>query len=80
MMADWDNRYPGRTEAVFSALQNVVPSHLADQTLFNFKGLKLDTALAAMDGGDTVFDPPQLGEALSLPAFIPLSAGGVGHE
>jgi tRNA 2-thiocytidine biosynthesis protein TtcA len=80
MMADWDSRYPGRTEAVFSALQNVVPSHLADQTLFNFKGLKLDTALAAMDGGDTVFDPPQLGEALSLPAFIPLSAGGVGHE
>ena len=80
MMADWDSRYPGRTEAVFSALQNVVPSHLADQNLFDFKGLKLGTALAAMDGGDTVFDPPQLGDSPSLPVFIPLSASGVGHE
>jgi hypothetical protein len=25
---------------VFSALQKIVPSHLADQTLFDFKGLR----------------------------------------
>ena len=59
MMADWDKRYPGRTEAVFSALQNVVPSHLADNALFDFKGLHLGAPLENMDGGDTVFDPPQ---------------------
>jgi tRNA 2-thiocytidine biosynthesis protein TtcA len=39
MMADWDRRYPGRTESVFSAMQNIVPSHLADGELFDFKGL-----------------------------------------
>lgn len=40
MMADWDRRYPGRSEVVFSALQKVVPSHLADQSLFDFQGLR----------------------------------------
>ncbi len=72
MMADWDRRYPGRTEAVFSALQNVVPSHLADHSLFDFKGLHVGAELAAMDGGDTVFDGPQFGEALSLPQTFAL--------
>jgi len=72
MMADWDRRYPGRTEAVFSALQNVVPSHLADQALFDFKGLHVGGELAAPGGGDTVFDAPQFGEELSFPADFPL--------
>ncbi|MDR2506432.1 MAG: tRNA 2-thiocytidine(32) synthetase TtcA [Candidatus Accumulibacter sp.] len=39
MMLEWDARYPGRTESVFSAMQNIVPSHLADNALFDFKGL-----------------------------------------
>ena len=72
MMADWDRRYPGRTEAVFSALQNVVPSHLADNGLFDFKGLHVGAELAAMDGGDKVFDGPQFGDELSLPETFPL--------
>ena len=60
MMADWDRRYPGRTESVFTALQNIVPSHLADSDLFDFKGLTVGKALLEMDGGDTVFDEPSL--------------------
>jgi len=60
MMADWDRRFPGRTESVFSALQNVVPSHLADYSLFDFKGLTVGKALLEMDGGDTVFDEQPL--------------------
>jgi len=60
MMADWDRRFPGRTESVFSALQNVAPSHLADTSLFDFKGLSVGKALLEMDGGDTVFDEPPL--------------------
>jgi len=60
MMADWDRRFPGRTESVFSALQNVVPSHLADYSLFDFKGLTVGKALPEMDGGDTVFDESPL--------------------
>lgn len=62
MMADWDQRYPGRTESVFTAMQNIVPSHLADHTLFDFKGLRVGDALADMDGGDRVFDEPELPE------------------
>jgi len=57
MMADWDKRFPGRTEAVFNALQNVVPSHLADQALFDFHGLTLDSAI---DEGDIAFDSPEM--------------------
>ena len=65
MMADWDRRYPGRTESVFTALQNVVPSHLADNSLFDFKGLQVGAELADMDGGDTVFDSPQFAQDVS---------------
>jgi tRNA 2-thiocytidine biosynthesis protein TtcA len=60
MMAEWDRRYPGRTESVFSALQNIVPSHLADNAFFDFKGLRVGTELKDLDGGDTVFDEPLL--------------------
>jgi tRNA 2-thiocytidine biosynthesis protein TtcA len=72
MMADWDRRYPGRTESVFSALQNIVPSHLADTNLFNFKSLRVGAELAEMDGGDTVFDGPQFGQELALPEVFDL--------
>lgn len=40
MLQKWEKEFPGRTETMFSALQNVVPSHLADNELFDFKGLK----------------------------------------
>ena len=53
MMEDWDKRFPGRSESVFTALQNVVPSHLADNKLFDFSSLNLDTQV---DEGDIVFD------------------------
>ncbi|MCB1965582.1 MAG: tRNA 2-thiocytidine(32) synthetase TtcA, partial [Candidatus Accumulibacter sp.] len=76
MMADWDRRYPGRTEAVFSALQKIVPSHLADQALFDFKGLRPGADPAAMDGGDLVFDPPPLGDTWSSSPVLPLAALG----
>lgn len=58
MMQDWDRRFPGRTESVMTALQNVVPSHLADQQFFDFQGLTLDTPV---EEGDIVFDSPQIG-------------------
>jgi tRNA 2-thiocytidine biosynthesis protein TtcA len=40
MLADWDRRYPGRSEAIFSAICNVAPSQLADTSLFDFSGLR----------------------------------------
>lgn len=39
MLREWEKRFPGRVETIFAALQNVVPSHLADTSLFDFAGL-----------------------------------------
>ena len=72
MMGDWDRRYPGRTLSVFSALQKVIPSHLADHALFDFKGLRPGADLTAMAGGDTVFDPQPHDDVVSAPAAFPL--------
>ncbi len=55
MINDWDRRFPGRVETMFRALQNVVPSHLADTELYPFAGLKVGDALPS-EGGDTAFD------------------------
>ena len=47
LMEDWERTHPGRIEHIFSALQNVAPSQLADATLFDFAGLDGDAAAAA---------------------------------
>lgn len=60
MMADWDRRYPGRTESVFTALQNLVPSHLADPQMYDFRGLRAGVLDENMAGGDIAFDDPEL--------------------
>jgi len=39
MLQHWDNEFPGRLENICRALQNTVPSHLADRELFDFEGL-----------------------------------------
>lgn len=57
MLQAWSREHPGRIESIFTAMANVVPSHLADNDLFDFKGLTRDTAVPE---GDTVFDPPEL--------------------
>ena len=67
MMHDWDKRYPGRTEAVFTAMQNVVPSHLADNALFDFRNLTLETQV---EEGDIAFDAPELPLTGSIPVRL----------
>ncbi|MGL4486908.1 MAG: tRNA 2-thiocytidine(32) synthetase TtcA [Yersinia sp. (in: enterobacteria)] len=54
MLRDWDKQYPGRIETMFSAMQNVVPSHLNDHNLFDFKNITHDSEI--VDGGDLAFD------------------------
>jgi tRNA 2-thiocytidine biosynthesis protein TtcA len=54
MLADWERRHPGRVQTIFNSLTRVVPSHLADAGLFDFKGLKA-TGIADA-GGDIAFD------------------------
>ena len=54
MLQEWEKQHPGRIESMFSALQNVVPSHLMDGNRHDFKGLKA-TGVASEDG-DKAFD------------------------
>jgi tRNA 2-thiocytidine biosynthesis protein TtcA len=60
LLRDWQKKYPGRIENMFTALHNVVPSHLMDASLHDFKGLK---ATGVPDeNGDKAFDadePPR---------------------
>jgi len=54
MLRDWDKRFPGRVDNLFSALGNIVPSHLMDRNLFPFASLK---ATGVPDPqGDRAFD------------------------
>ncbi|HKR75133.1 MAG TPA: tRNA 2-thiocytidine(32) synthetase TtcA [Rhodanobacter sp.] len=39
MLDEWERDYPGRSETMFRALGNVVPSQLADRQLFDFESL-----------------------------------------
>jgi tRNA 2-thiocytidine biosynthesis protein TtcA len=51
---------------MFSALQNVVPSHLMDGTHYDFQGLKI-TGVPSEDG-DKAFDAPEFAPA-TLPGL-----------
>ncbi|MBV1882294.1 MAG: tRNA 2-thiocytidine(32) synthetase TtcA [Pseudomonadales bacterium] len=39
MLQQWDRESPGRIESIFSSIQNIVPSHLADVGAFDFHEL-----------------------------------------
>ncbi len=57
MLREWQTKFPGRIENMFTALQNTVPSHLLDGARYDFKGLRA-TGVAS-DDGDKAFDPPE---------------------
>ena len=40
MIADWETDFPNRNAIMMNALQNVFPSHLLDQKLYDFDNLK----------------------------------------
>jgi tRNA 2-thiocytidine biosynthesis protein TtcA len=42
MMQEWDKKFPGRLETMFTAIRNVQPSHLVDNVLYDFQGLRID--------------------------------------
>ncbi len=54
MMRQWDKKFPGRLETMFTALRNVQPSHLVDNVLHDFQGLKVGNKPVV--GGDMAFD------------------------
>ncbi|MDO9741780.1 tRNA 2-thiocytidine(32) synthetase TtcA [Glaesserella parasuis] len=59
MLQTWDRQYPGRIETMFSALQNVAPSHLCDPNLFDFKGIKRGQLIDGVEG-DIAFDKAEI--------------------
>lgn len=62
LMREWEKKYPGRVESIFSSLSTVVPSHLMDRALFGFTDLKTDGVANPL--GDIAFDE----EPCSTPA------------
>ena len=67
MLREWEKKHPGRVETMFSALQNIVPSHLADGTRYDFKGLKVTGEPSA--DGDRAFDPVDFPAATAPPGL-----------
>jgi len=55
MLQEWQKRYPGRVENTFNALTRIVPSHLMDATLFDFKSVHASNT--PYPQGDRAFDP-----------------------
>ncbi len=57
MANEWEARNPLWIKSMFTAMGNVVPSHMLDRTLFDFDGFAV-TAGAPV-AGDTLFDPEE---------------------
>lgn len=67
MLKEWDRKFPGRLDNMLHALQNVVPSHLADGTLHDFKNLTASGV--ANPDGDRAFDHEEIPVPAALPAL-----------
>lgn len=48
MLREWDKQFPQRLDSMFTAIQNVAPSQLADTALFDFVGLEDKKELKAL--------------------------------
>jgi tRNA 2-thiocytidine biosynthesis protein TtcA len=79
MLQEWERAFPGRVENLFRSLHHIVPSHLMDQTLFDFQGLTLNSDLTRLIDsfeGDRAIDEGEdacasvTSEAIQF-AFIP---------
>ena len=54
MLTGWDKQFPGRLETIFSSIQNISPSQMADTQLFDFIGLKRAVSGDALAFSDDV--------------------------
>jgi len=58
MLHEWHEQSPGRIESMFTAMRNIVPSHLCDSKLFDFK--TIDSTSGVINGGDLAFDESEI--------------------
>ncbi|MET3131855.1 tRNA 2-thiocytidine biosynthesis protein TtcA [Oxalobacteraceae bacterium GrIS 1.11] len=72
LMREWDKKFPGRVDSIFSALSNVAPSHLMDRALFGFADLKTDGLPNPL--GDIAFDDEPCSTPATLPGTITLQS------
>ncbi len=70
MLNEWHQESPGRIESMFTAMRNIVPSHLCDTSLFDFKAVNSRSGI--INGGDTAFDREEF-SALNPPNNKPLT-------
>lgn len=63
MLQQWNIEFPGRIESMFTAIQNIVPSHLSDSQLFNFK--EINSTSGVINGGDIGFDKEEYSNVAS---------------
>jgi tRNA 2-thiocytidine biosynthesis protein TtcA len=54
MIREWDRKHPGRVDNMFSAMGNIVPSHMMDRNLYPFTTLQATGV--ADPAGDKAFD------------------------
>jgi tRNA 2-thiocytidine biosynthesis protein TtcA len=70
MLRDWEKRFPGRIENMSNALQNVVPSHLLDGALYDFKNARATGV--ADENGDKAFDTEEFAALPTQARSIPI--------
>ena len=71
MLQEWNQNFPGRIESMFTAMRNVVPSHLCDSQLFPFSEISAESGI--IDGGDIGFDQeefPQATSSIEKPSLV----------
>ncbi len=60
MLRDWEQKFPGRIESIFSSICNVAGSQLADPALFDFAGLDGQRTILPMTETDEDATPTEL--------------------
>jgi tRNA 2-thiocytidine biosynthesis protein TtcA len=77
MINEWDRKFPGRVDNMFTALSNIIPSHMMDRKLYPFETIKATGK--PMKGGDIAFDEDEgCGEpSTGLPAESVVSIASI---
>ncbi len=70
MLEEWEQKFPGRCESIFSSLRNVASSQLADAALFDFAGLE---KLRVAESPPAALPEAPLAAPTPAPAPIPAS-------
>ena len=74
MLREWEKKFPGRVDNIFSSLSTVVPSHLMDRSQFNFADLAVTGS--PMPDGDIAFDDEPCASNINETSVIKLHSHG----